>query len=100
MNIFHHFDSNGLTTFSLANMVEPGNFDPDAMHDLHTPGIIFFMQMSDVVDPDGTFDDMLECAYHMSEMLDAQLCNHKRKPFMPADADHYREQVRVFCESR
>lgn len=98
MNIFHRLDDSGQSAFSLANMVEPGNFNPNAMHEIETPGIIFFMQATDVADPDGTFDDMLQCAYHMSEMLDAQLCNRKRQPFTQSDAEQYREDVRMSYE--
>jgi cell division protein ZipA len=93
MNIFHRLDDVGKSVFSLANMVEPGSFDADAMHEIQTPGIIFFMQISAVADPDDVFDDMLECAYHISEMLDAQLCNRKRQPLTQSDAEEYRELV-------
>ena len=93
MNIFHKLDGNGESVFSLANMVEPGDFDPDAMHEIQTSGIILFMQVSAVENPDSVFDDMLECAYHISEMLDAQLCNRKRQPLTQSDAEQYREMV-------
>lgn len=93
MNIFHRLDDNEQSVFSLANMVEPGSFDADIMHETQTPGIIFFMQVSAVADPDSVFDDMLECAYHISEMLDAQLCNRKRHPLTQSDAEQYRELV-------
>jgi len=93
MNVFHRLDEAGKSVFSLANMVEPGSFDADAMHEIQTPGIIFFMQVSVVADSGNVFDDMLECAYHMSEMLDAQLCNRKRQPLTQSDAEEYRELV-------
>ena len=93
MTIFHRLDEAGKSVFSLANMVEPGSFDADAMHEIQTPGIIFFMQVSAVADSGSIFDDMLECAYHMSEMLDAQLCNRKRQPLTQKDAEQYRELV-------
>ena len=93
MNIFHRLDEAGKSVFSLANMVEPGSFDADAMHEIQTPGIIFFMQVSAVENSSSVFDDMLECAYHISEMLDAQLCNRKRQPLTQGDAEHYRELV-------
>lgn len=93
MNIFHRLDAAGKSVFSLANMVEPGSFDADAMHEIQTPGIIFFMQVSAVENSSSVFDDMLECAYHISEMLDARLCNSKRQPLTQNDAEKYRELV-------
>lgn len=93
MNIFHRVDDNGQSIYSLANMVEPGSFDPENMHDLRTPGLIMFMQISEVSDPEAAFDDMLRCAYNMAEMLDGQLCNRQRQALTQSDAEHYRELV-------
>ena len=93
MDIFHRINNAGQSIFSLANMVEPGNFDADTILDLKTPGITLFMQISAVKNPDEVFDEMLECAYHISEMLDAQLCNRKRQPITQSDAEQYRELV-------
>lgn len=94
MNIFHRIDD-GRSVFSMTNMVEPGVFDPDTMHELRTPGLTLFMQKNDsnnVV----AFEDMLECAYHISEMLDAQLCNRQRQPLTQTDAEQYRELATDF----
>lgn len=99
MNIFHRFDKNKQSIFSLANMVEPGNFDPDVMHEMQTSGITLFMQVSTVADPDSAFDEMLQCAYRMSEMLEAQLCNRNRLPLTQSDAEQYRELVGTFHAS-
>jgi len=93
MNIFHRLDDEGKTVFSLANMVEPGNFDPDSIHDMKTTGLTMFMQLSNLSNPSDDFDEMLRCAYYMSEMLGADLCNHRRQPITQADAEYYRNIV-------
>ena len=90
MNIFHRFDEDGQTLFSLANMNEPGYFDPDSIHQLKTSGLTMFMQISNVPNPSDDFDEMLRCAYYVSEMLGASLCNHRRQPISKADAEYYR----------
>lgn len=93
MNIFHRLSDDGESIYGLANMIEPGSFDPENIHDLHTPGLTLFMQISEVADPEAAFIDMLQCAYHMAEMLDGQLCNRRRQPLTQSDAEQYRELV-------
>ena len=93
MNIFHRLDGERQTIFSLANMVEPGNFDPDTIHEMTTTGLTMFMQLSNLAHPADDFDEMLRCAYHMSEMLGASLCNRNRQPITQADAEYYRNII-------
>ena len=93
MNIYHRLDGDGQTIFSLANMVEPGNFDPDSIHEMTTSGLTVFMQLSNLTQPIDDFDDMLRSAFHMSEMLGANLCNQNRQPFTQADAEYYRKII-------
>jgi cell division protein ZipA len=90
MNIFHRLDENGQTIFSMANMIEPGNFDPESIHDLKTSALTMFMQLSNLSNPSDDFDEMLRTAYHISEMLGASLCSHHRQPITQADAEYYR----------
>ncbi|MCW8923271.1 MAG: hypothetical protein OQK69_06530 [Gammaproteobacteria bacterium] len=93
MNIFHRLDADEKTVFSLANMVEPGNFDPDSIHEMTTTGLTVFMQLSDLSNPADDFDEMLRCSYHISEMLGATLCNQYRQPITQADAEYYRNLI-------
>lgn len=93
MNIFHRLDGDEQAVFSLANMIEPGNFDPDSIHEMTTTGLTMFMQISGLSNPADDFDEMLRCAYHMSEMLGATLCSHRRQPITQADAEYYRNLI-------
>ena len=93
MNIFHRLDEEGQALFSMANMIEPGNFDPDTIHDMTTSGLTMFMQLSTLAHPSACFDEMLRCAYHISEMLGASLCNQHRQPISQEDAEYYRQLI-------
>lgn len=93
MNIFHRLDVDGQALFSMANMIEPGNFDPDTIHDMTTSGLTMFMQLSTSAHPSDCFDEMLRCAYHTSEMLGADLCNQHRQPITQEDAEYYRQLI-------
>ncbi|MCK5394440.1 MAG: cell division protein ZipA C-terminal FtsZ-binding domain-containing protein [Gammaproteobacteria bacterium] len=94
MNIFH-FKDNDRNVFSLANMLEPGSFDPDTIHDLRTTGLTVFMQFTGS-DPLDDLTEMLQRSYQLSGLLGARLCNHKREPLTEQDAENYRTRARHF----
>jgi len=94
MNIFH-FKRGGRSIFSLANMLEPGSFDPNTIHDLKTTGLTVFMQIRGQ-DPLDDLTEMLQRSYQLAGLLNARLCNHRRQPLTEQDAENYRAQVRAF----
>jgi cell division protein ZipA len=94
MNIFH-YKSGGRNVFSLANMLEPGYFDADTIHDLKTSGLTVFMQIHQG-DPLDDLTEMLQRSYQLAGLLGARLCNHKRETLTEQDAENYRKQVRAF----
>ena len=93
MSIFHRHDASNRILYSMANMMEPGSFDPDTLHDIETKGLAVFMQPELVDEPVQALDDMLHTAYQLCEMLGGRLCNQKREPLSEADTQHYRQQI-------
>ena len=98
MNIFHYCPAER-NVFSLANMMEPGSFDEHTIHDLKTSGLTVFMQIRQG-DPLDDLTEMLQRSYQLAGLLDARLCNHRRKPLTEQDAENYRIQVRNYVESQ
>ena len=98
MNIFH-YKSDGRNVFSLANMLEPGYFDADTLHDLKTSGLTVFMQIQQG-DPLDDLTEMLQRSYQLAGLLGARLCNHKRETLTEQDAENYRKQVRGFAAAK
>lgn len=96
MNIFH-FKSGNRNVFSIANMLEPGSFDVNTIHDLKTSGLSIFMQITGN-DPLDDLTEMLQRSYQLAGLLDARLCNHKRQPLTQQDAENYRKQVSDFIK--
>ena len=92
MNIFH-YRKDGRNVFSLANMLEPGSFDANTIHDIKTTGLTVFMQIQGD-DPLDDLTEMLQRSYQLAGLLDARLCNHRREPLTEQDAENYRTQVR------
>ena len=95
----YHFRRNERNVFSMANMLEPGSFDPATMHDMKTRGLTMFMQLHEA-NPMDDLTEMLQRSYQLAGLLDARLCNHKRTPLTEQDAEDYRQKVRNFIESK
>jgi len=103
MRIFHRYakssdTSNKEILFSMANMMEPGWFDIEEMHNIETQGVSFFMQVNLVEHPSEVLDEMLICAHRMATMTGAQLCNAQRKPLDEQHTNELREKVKRLTE--
>ncbi len=94
MNIFH-YKPKGQTVFSLANMLEPGSFDADTIHDLKTSGLTLFMKIKGN-DPLDDLTEMLQRSYQLAGLLDARLCSHKQETLTEQDAENYRTLISDF----
>ncbi len=96
MKIFHRKDANNKIVFSMTNMMEPGWFDFDKMHEMKTRGISLFVQLSLCDDPVKALDDMLACAHTLSGMLTAQLCDQNRQLLNESYTNALREKAKGF----
>lgn len=98
MDIFHAHDENGQVIFSMSNMLKPGHFQADKMDEMRTPGVIFFMQLALLDDPQTGFDRMLHCAKTFARELDAELCDELRKPLNDERLNAIQLKVRRFAK--
>ena len=99
MNIFHRHEDNagnGKVTFSLANMVNPGTFDLDAMESFVTQGISLFMTLPNAANPFEVFEQMLSAAKQISQEFNAQLLDDKRSVMTKQTEQHYIGRIREF----
>lgn len=97
MGIFHHYGvagmSSGASLFSLANMVEPGNFEVNQMDQMATPGLVFFMQMPTAFDAPVVFELMLHTAQRLSELLGGELRDDSRNALEASKLAELRQLV-------
>jgi cell division protein ZipA len=100
MNIFHRKDAQGKTIFSLVNMMEPGTFDIDRMHEMSTRGISLFTQLSLCDNPVQALDDMLICAHSLASMLSIQLCDQHRQLLNKVFTKALREKAKGFAADK
>lgn len=101
--IFHrHDDADGAgnVLFSMANTVNPGTFELDAMDDFATPGVTFMMILQDNDDPMAAFELMLETVYAVNAALGGELKDEQRSALTRQTAEHYRQRIMDFNRRR
>lgn len=95
MRIFHHYGSGELKAerplFHLANMLEPGYFNPEDRDGFSTRGLSLFMQLPAPLDAEAVFELMLDTAYQLAGLLGGQVLTHDRQPI----SDEYIKQIRA-----
>ncbi len=70
----------GPVLFSVANMVEPGHFEPETMDALSTPGVVLLQQLPGPQPGPEAFQSMLEVAQRLADRLDGELWDERRNP--------------------
>ena len=103
LKIFHRHereDGSGNVLFSMANSVNPGTFELNAMGEFLTPGVTFMMVLEDSEDPLGTFDLMLECIHGVNSAIGGELKDQHRSALSLQTAEHYRQRIMDFNRRR
>lgn len=97
MDFFHRHESasgRGPIQFSVANMMNPGVFDIDAMDELHTRGLMFFVTLPGPENMLQAFDYMYETAKAVALNLDGDVLDDTRSAITRQSLEHMRQQIR------
>ncbi len=97
MNFFHRHEQvagRGAIEFSVANMLQPGVFDIDAMADFSTQGLIFFLTLPGPKDMMAAFDLMAETAQSVADNLVGDLLDDTRSAITRQTLEHMRQRIR------
>jgi len=82
--------------YSLVNMVKPGVFDANRMHEFETPGLTFILNLPGPEDGLRAFNLMLEDARKFSERLNGELLDESRNRLNPQMTAHLQEDIQLF----
>lgn len=93
-NIFHRMDpKTGKSVFSMANIVEPGSFDPDDMQNFKTPGLTIFSQLPAPVDCVKVFSEMMNVAKRISYIVGAEMQDSTHSVMTSQSIEHERDEL-------
>ncbi len=92
MDIFHSEDE----VFSVANLVEPGTFNPLQPEDFETPGISLFAVLPGPLAGGPTLERLLSCARGLATEFNATVLDETRSALTKQTEAHLRERVAAF----
>ncbi len=98
-SIFHRYEkagAKGAIQFSVANLVEPGTFDLDAIDEFTTPGVSFFLSLPGPDKPLVAFNYMIETAQVLVRHLHAELRDDAHSVMTAQTIEHCRQRIRDF----
>jgi cell division protein ZipA len=95
-DIYHRYDEQELTVFSIASMVEPGTFDPSAMNAMQFQGVMLFAQLPGPMDGILMFEQMLECAEHLQRTVGGAIQDERGTVLTPQRAERMRDEIADF----
>ena len=99
MKIFSKTEGNredGKPIFRVANIVNPGTFDADAIDDFSTPGIGMFLLLPAPINNMLAFEQMLAVARRLAEALDGRLLDYQRREMTARGIEQARRRIREF----
>ncbi|MEQ3695650.1 MAG: cell division protein ZipA [Pseudomonadales bacterium] len=100
--IFHaHFDDKlkNEVSFSVANMVEPGYFDIEALSEFSTTGLIFFMSLPKE-HPHMALRTMVDAARSTATALDGEVFDSDLSVFTQQTLTHYENRLHEFTRAQ
>ena len=93
MKIFERVDAQRMVNFGVACMVEPGTFPDKNLESFYCPGIVFFMQHSDLEDARLVFDDYVDTIAYLADVLDGVVWDHQRQPLTEETVEAIRRSL-------
>ena len=96
-DIFHREAAAGLTSFSVASIVEPGSFDLETLPATGCPGVTLFTVLPGPSEPVLALDDMLAVARSLAADLDGELLDERGVSLTTQREAHLREEIAEYA---
>ena len=97
MDIYHYPGDDSAETFALfsvANVVEPGTFNPHEAEALTTPGISMFMRLPTRIASYDAYEKFIHVAQNIAADLGGELCDETRSQLTQQAITYKKEQIR------
>jgi cell division protein ZipA len=94
--VFHRLEgeqADGPSVFSVANVMEPGAFDPATLDQASLPGLTLFMVLPGPRAGVAAYADMLATARRLAQALDGEVLDQERSTLTRQTARHIRERI-------
>jgi len=103
MHIYHRYpgdpqidSGSDAPVFGVANLVEPGTLEPEALAETGTPGLTLFLQMPGPLRPLQAFDLFVSTAQQLATHLDGELRDKNRNVLSRQMLDHLRDDIQQY----
>ena len=97
--VYHRLGGDGAdapSVFSVANVVEPGFFDPATLADASFPGLTLFMVLPGARNGVAAYADMLATSRRLAQQLGGEVLDQERSTLTRQTARHIRERIIQF----
>jgi len=97
--VYHRLEgaeADAASVFSVANVVEPGSFDPAAFAESAFPGLTLFMVLPGPRGGVASYADMLATARRLAQQLGGEVLDQERSTLTRQTARHIRERIIQF----
>ncbi len=98
MQIFHYI-YNGAPLFSLANALNPGSFDINAIENAATPGLTLFLRLPGPIDGLAAFERMYSVAAQLATTLGGEVCDARRAILTAQALEKQRDEIAEYQRS-
>jgi len=93
MKIFERVDDQRRVDYAVASMIEPGTFPDTELELFNPPGIVFFIQPSELEQPLAIFDDFIQTINWLANQLDGEMLDHNRTPLTNETIQAFRAKL-------
>jgi cell division protein ZipA len=99
MHIYHRYPNGsdgGTPVFGVANLVEPGTLEVEALAATGTPGLTLFLQLPGPLRPLQAFDLFAGCAQQIADGLGGELRDQNRSTLSRQTLEHMRDDIQQY----
>lgn len=100
MKIYHHYGLGELKVeepiFSVANLMEPGTFDPSVREEFNTPGVAMFMRLPGPFGGRVALELLLNNAQKLAAQMEGRVVNERRQTLDQKLIDQLRLKITQF----